>query len=143
MWITSIGSAYIVQDEIEETLWGYGLIVASLATSMAVNTLVTGLIVFRIFKVFRAVKDSTTSHEKSAGVTGGNKLRSVIFVIIESGMALFAVQLIRLVVSSAQETTEGEVAVAALIVGIHEMLNVIISISQLLYITDKRGSARV
>ena len=143
MWITAIGSAYIAQDQIQETIWGFGLNMASLATSMIVNTLVTGLIAFKIFKVFRAVKDNTTSHEKSAGITGGNKLRSVIFVIIESGMALFAVQLIRFVATSTQETTESEAAVAALIVGMHEMVNVIISIIQLLYITDKRGSARV
>ena len=143
MWITCIGSAYIAQGQIEETVWGFGLNVASLATSMTVNALVTGLIVFKIFKVFRAVKGNTTSQEKSVGITGGNKLRSVIFVIIESGMALFAVQLIRFVAVSSQQVTESEAAVIALIVGMHEMVNVIISIIQLLYITDKRGSARV
>ena len=43
-----------------------------------------------------------------------------------------------------RERQKGEAAVTALIVGVHAMLNVIVSISQsLLYITDKRGSARV
>jgi hypothetical protein len=62
---------------------------------MAVNTLVTGLIVFKILKVFLNLK--TTSVERILGSSGGTKLRHIIFVIIESGMMLFAIQLIRLV----------------------------------------------
>ena len=62
---------------------------------MAVNTLVTGLIVFKILRVFLNVK--TTFVERTLGTTGGSKLRHIIFVIIESGMMLFAIQLIRLV----------------------------------------------
>ena len=60
---------------------------------MVVNTLVTGMIVFRIFKVTGA--RPSNSIERTSGVTGGNKLRHVMFIIIESGMALFAVQLVR------------------------------------------------
>ena len=65
--------------------------------SMAVNTLVTGLIVFKILKVFLEVR--LTSVEQALGTTGrgGTPLRHVIFVIIESGMALFAIQLIHFV----------------------------------------------
>ena len=53
-----------------------------------------GLIVFKILKLFLEV--NPISVERTLDSTGGNKLRHVIFVIIESGMALFAIQLIRL-----------------------------------------------
>ena len=62
---------------------------------MTVNALVTGLIVFKILRVFLKVK--TTSVERTLGSTRGTKLRHVIFIIIESGMMLFAIQLIRIV----------------------------------------------
>jgi hypothetical protein len=64
-----------------------------------VNTLVTGLIAFKILKVFLEVKANTTTVERTlpVGTTGGTKLRHVIFIIIESGMALLAVQLGRFV----------------------------------------------
>ena len=91
------------------------------------STLVTGLIVFRIFKVFHEVKD----------VTGGRKLRSVIFIIIESGMALFAIQLARLVIAATGLGTDAEVDVYELVVGMHEMLKVVIpSVIVALYSTD-------
>ena len=41
-----------------------------------------------------------TSVERTLGSTGGTKLRHIIFVIIESGMALFVMQLVRLVLSN-------------------------------------------
>src|SRR5882757_2535746 len=100
MWIAGAGSLFIGQGEIDVTEWGNILALTSLTASMTVNALVTGLIVFRIFKVFREVRSVTTSDETSLGVTGGRKLRSVIFIIIESGMALFAIQLARLVILS-------------------------------------------
>jgi hypothetical protein len=43
------------------------------------------------------IKAATTSVERTLGTTGGTKLRNVIFIIIESGMALLAVQLVRVV----------------------------------------------
>jgi len=64
---------------------------------MAVNALVTGLIVFKILKVFLQVK--AVSVKGSTG-PGGTTLRHVIFVIIESGMALFAIQLARVVLDT-------------------------------------------
>jgi len=76
------------------------MVLTSFALSMAVNTLVTGLIVFRIFKVFLEIKAATTSVERTLGTTGGSKLQHVIFIIIESGMALLAVQLVRIVLSN-------------------------------------------
>ena len=69
------------------------LISTSLAASMAVNALVTGLIVFKILRVFLKVKLSLGEL-----TSGSTRVRRVIFVLIESGMALFAIQLIRIVV---------------------------------------------
>ena len=62
---------------------------------MAVNALVTALIVFKILKVFLRVNPILVGLTLDS--IGGSKLRHVIFVIIESGMMLFAIQLIRLV----------------------------------------------
>ena len=124
MWIAGICPQFIGQGQIETTTWGDMLALASLTASMTVNALVTGLIVFRIFKVFREVKDVTTSDEKSLGVTGGEKLRSIIFIIIESGMALFAIQLARVVITIIGVGTNTEQDIYELIIGTHEMLNV-------------------
>ena len=92
---------------------------------------------FKIFKVFREVKDVTTSNEKSLGIAGGRKLRSIIFIIIESGMALFAIQLARLVVYAMELRIDAEYDIYTLIIGIHNMLNVVISsVIVTLYSTD-------
>ena len=91
---------------------------------MTVNALVTGLIVFRILKVFGEVK-AGTADDQMLGVTGGSRLRRVIFIIIESGMALFSIQLARLVVTVVP-TTDAAYDAYQLISSIHEMLNVII-----------------
>jgi hypothetical protein len=91
--------------------------------SMIVNALVTGLIVFRILKVFREVK--MISDWGSALNEGpGSKLKSIIFVLIESGMALFSIQLARFVVVILQTSTPTYDAYP--LIAIHEMLNVII-----------------
>jgi anaerobic C4-dicarboxylate transporter len=127
MWIASACPVFVVQGRLHTPTWSNILTLASLAASMTVNALVTGLIVFRIFKVFREVKDDT----------GGRKLRSIIFIIIESGMALFAIQLARLVVAATGERTNAELDIYPLIAGIHEMLNVVISsVIATLYSTD-------
>ena len=61
---------------------------------MAVNTLTTGMIVSRFLKVTRV---KPTSVERALGSIGCNKSRHIMFIIIESGMALFAIQLVRVV----------------------------------------------
>ena len=158
-----------LEDTFNTALWGNTLVLTSLIASMTVNALVTGLIVFRIFKVFRGVKDITTSDEKSLGVTRGRKLRSVIFVITESGMALLVIQVARVVlviidlvdilwitkhivsIQSIQwlQSQLGKIdtwwlAVYDLIVPIHEMLNVISSsLMAILCFTDNMDLARV
>ena len=55
--------------------------------------LVTGLIVFKTIKVFLEIK--ATSVERTLCSTKGIELRHIIFIIIESGMALFVSQLLR------------------------------------------------
>jgi hypothetical protein len=107
-----------------------------LAASMAVNALMTGLIVFKILKVFLEFKPLATSVERTLALgslaTGarGSKLRHIMFIIIESGMALFAIQLVRVVLTSMADQLETELlgpwAGLELVMVIHEMLNVII-----------------
>jgi hypothetical protein len=134
MWIVSGCPFFIVQGQVYTITWSDVLAMTSLAASMTVNALVTGLIVFRIFKVFCEVKD----------VTGRKKLRSIIFMIIESGMALFAIQLAHLVIAATKERTNAKCDIYLLIGCIHKMLNVVIlSVTATLYITDKNVVARV
>ena len=85
---------------------------------MAVNALITALIVFKILKVFLEAS-------RTLGATGGTKLRHIIFIIIESGMALFAVQLVRVVLSCLPLNMSTTLAFS-LTIGINQMLNVII-----------------
>ena len=89
---------------------------------MVVNALVTSLIVFRILKVFLEVNSILV--ELTLDSTGGRKLRHVIFVIIESGMTLFAIQLIRLVFTILP--MEWTIDAFYYAIAINEMLNVII-----------------
>jgi hypothetical protein len=116
-----LGAVTFVQGELLTPAWASTLAISGFVASMAVNTLVTGLIVFRILKVFLEVKAATTSVEQTLGTTGGTKLRHVIFVIIESGMTLFAVQLVRVVLYSLPM----QCIAYNLSLGINEMFNVI------------------
>ena len=117
---------------------------------MAVNTLVTGMIVFRILKVTAGVKP--TSIERSLGSTGGSNFRHIMFVIIESGMALFVIQLIRvvlemLVVYPVRTMPVKDFFIIAtvedIVIAINQMLNVIIIIiSVRFYFADSICLAR-
>ena len=106
----------------------------SLVLSIFVNALVSGLIVFRILKVFLEVNRTQldrTSVERSLGSTGDTALRHVIFVIIESGIASLVVQLVRVIigdVSVPSGTAEYNNITAAfyMVTGINQMFNVII-----------------
>ena len=96
---------------------------------MAVNALVTGMIVFRILKVTSGV--TPTSVERTLGSTGGSKFRHIMFIVIESGMALFAIQLARVVLGFAPMPVEQEplgffIAASDTVTNINQMLNVII-----------------
>ena len=111
----------IVGGEVILVLWAERLLATSLAMSLTVNALVTGLIVFKIVKLFREVN--------SAGITQSRStLQRVIGIIIESGMALFAIQLARLVSTIMLILTYDHRAYCAFILSIciHQMANVII-----------------
>ena len=93
---------------------------------MAVNALMTGMIVFRILK---ATGVKPTSVEQTLGSTKGNKFRNIMFIIIESGMALFAIQLVRIVlgfISVPVEQIPFLDTAGDFVVVINQMLNVII-----------------
>jgi hypothetical protein len=93
---------------------------------MAVNTLVTGMIVFRILKVTEV---KPTSVERTLGSTGSTKFRHIMFVIIESGMALFTIQLVRVMLVSIPVPVVREpfmTAATDFAIVINQMLNVII-----------------
>jgi len=101
--------------------WKYLISLVSLALSLTVNAIVTALIVFRIVKVYREVRP--TLEDERSGVSGGaSHLRSVIFVIIESGMMLFAIQLFRVCI-----TVLWEVPSFRVVIGINQMLNVMMT----------------
>ena len=110
--------------------WGGTLTTTSLAISLTVNAVVTGLIVLRIVKVYWEVRP--TSEDRNLGVGGGNgRLRSIIFTIIESGMAMFSIQLIRVVLYILQLDT------TYLVVGINKMFFVIIqSVISIFHFTE-------
>ena len=108
----------ILQGQIIISGWDNNLILTGLTLSMTVNALVTGLIVFRIFKVFQELKTRSTDNGSSS------TFQRIIFIIIESGMALFSIQLARLVLTIVSTGTVTDTYY--LIAGIHEILNVII-----------------
>ena len=106
---------------------GWSLYLTALAATMAVNTLVTGLIVFKILNGLLEVKRSLGSFSSAAGRPN---YQHIVFIIIESGMALFATQLVRIVMSilDKRDGNPTNFGVAFdLIVVFHQMVNVIIS----------------
>ena len=115
-WLVVSGETVIIQNQIVTE--GFTMTITSLTASMAVNALVTGLIVFKILKVFFEV--NSTLVELTLDSTGATNLRHVVFVIIESGMTLFAIQVIRLVLTILPMDWTADYAIV-----IHEMLNVI------------------
>ena len=91
---------------------------------MAVNALVTGMIVLRILMATRV---KPTSIERTLGSTRSNKFRQIIFIIIESAMALFAIQLVRFVLPFISVPVEQDHVIQAgneFAIVINQMLNV-------------------
>ena len=70
--------------------------------SLTVNAAVTGLIVFRIFEVYKEVKPTIENRILGNSEPAGAKLRSIMLIIIESGMAMSTIQLIRVVLTILQ-----------------------------------------
>ena len=125
--------AYVFQDDEDLTYrWGDTLALTSYVASMVVNALVTGLIAFKILKVFLQVKPISVEETLgSLNSIGGPKLRRIIFIIIESGMTLFAIQLVHVVISilvllEGSPTPSSLVIALNLVPPTHQILNVII-----------------
>ena len=104
---------------------------------MAVNALVTGLIVFRILKVFLEVNTTMTPVERTLGSSGGTKLRHAIFVIIKSGLAMFAIQMVRVVFvfSTSAAVSNGR----NFVIIIREMINVIVFLILFCFLITSSG----
>ena len=138
-----VGAGSSVYDASQQVMiifpeWGHLASVTSIAMSLAVNALVTGLIVFKMFKVYWEVKPL---YSHTFGPPGGSKLRGIIFIILESGMALFTIQLAYLVVSILP--TQAALVADQPILSIQRVLNVIISSGIFTYnFTDNMGLAR-
>jgi len=122
LWTASGTTLFIVQHQLYITHWADAVGLAGLALSMIVNAVVTGLIVFRIIKVFQEVKAPCTVDGQTLGATGGVTLRRVIFVLIESGMALFSIQLARLLVTILDMHLVAAYPASFLISSTHKML---------------------
>ena len=115
-----------VDNSNDASYWPNTVSITGLAASMAVNALMTGMIVFRILK---ATGVKPTSVERTLGSTEGNKFRHIMFIIIESGMALFAIQLVRFVlafISVPVEQYQFLIAANDMVIVINQMLNVTI-----------------
>ena len=85
-WLASEGAIVIENDENLLDSWRDTLALTGLVASMVVNALVTGLIVFKILKVFLEVKPTSVEQTLSSfDSTGSPKLRQIIFIIIEYG----------------------------------------------------------
>ena len=130
IWITGGASSPLsivtVQGHLFGPGWEIALLKTAIAMSMAVNILVTGLIVFRILKVYLQVR--TTLDNQNLGITDrSGTFRRVIFIVVESGMALFCIQLTRLVTSTGIVPTEAAENASMALDYLHPMLNVIMS----------------
>ena len=124
-WLARAFSGNAVNNN-DANYWPNTVFITGLAASMAVNALVTGMIVFRILK---ATGVKPTSVERTLGSTEGNKFRHIMFIIIESGMALFAIQLVRFVlpfISVPVEQFPFLEAANDFVIAINQVLNVII-----------------
>ena len=115
--------ATVVDDSVNNNYAGDTLFSTGLAASMAVNALMTGMIVFRILKVTGAMPSSSFEH--TLGSNGGNKFRHIVFIIIESGMALLVIQVVRFVLAFMPETAAWFGAYD-FVIAINQVLNVII-----------------
>ena len=99
--------------------WGWILIATSLGMTLVVNVIVTGLILFRIIKVL--LEAEPIWYKKLGAMSGGRKIRSFIWVFIESAVVLFIAQAV-LVVSTAVTVTRETNNVTTVVFSIHQML---------------------
>ena len=93
---------------------------AALGISLTVNAAVTASIVLRILKVYKEVKPTFRHRTLGHGGPAEAKFRCIMLIIIESGMAMFTIQLIRVVLTILQNDA------FYISVGINQISNVII-----------------
>ena len=72
----------------------------SFSFSLAVNAIITGLLVFKIVKASRALRNSLTRVQHRTL----NDFRPLVSILIESGIALFAIQLVWVICFSTQSS---------------------------------------
>ena len=144
-WLATEGARTWKLGKLYTALWAFEITIMGLAASLAVNALVTSLIVFKILKVFLEIKptsiertlgslaSNTNSSTAAGGASGSSgsttQLRHIIFIIIESGMVLFAIQLVRIVLSTVDGLPTPIFIGLELVMPMHQMLNVIRSCS--------------
>ena len=73
--------------------WYLSAVTAFFFLSLAVNALVTALIVYRIITVYNDIRGFNTNFQASAPGSGQRNLLPVISILIESGMITFIAQL--------------------------------------------------
>jgi hypothetical protein len=152
-WLASGGGSVFENGETLIAPWEGTLVLTGLCASMAVNALVTALIVFKILKVFLEVRATSVERtlDSLALSSGSPKLQHIIFIIIESGMALFAIQLVRVVIFGVIELQASPPSsptlpnILDIVIPIHQTLNVIIRSVHFLFLcfTDDIYLARV
>lgn len=123
IWIAGVSSTYISSNKLlVAPQWANTANRILPAIPLIVNGVVTGLIVFKIFKVFQGIE--MISNEQHLSAAGGRKLWSVIFALVESGLAFFSFQLAQLVLG----ILPGNIAfrVNYITSSITQMINVII-----------------
>ncbi|KAF8811915.1 hypothetical protein BYT27DRAFT_7183398 [Phlegmacium glaucopus] len=97
-WLAVNALFYIIPNKGPTVTYSaYTLTLTSLAISLAVNGVVTGLIVLRILKVYWEIRP--TFEDQTLGTIGGTKgqTQSIMFIMIESGMVMFTVQSVAVV----------------------------------------------
>ena len=92
----------------------------ALGISLTVNAAVTGLIALRIIKVYKEVKPTFRHRTLGHGGPAEANFWSIMLIIIESGMAMFTIQLIRVVLTILQNDA------FYIFVGINQIIIVII-----------------
>jgi len=96
LWMASIGSTTLSDNEFSTATWVNAVTWSSLVMSICVNAIVTGMIVFKIVGVYQ---DAKPLYNDPFAASGGSKLRSIIFIVVESALTLLCVQVINLVLN--------------------------------------------
>jgi len=102
-WLARNGVIYFAPVDghlsLQSTLREHIIFLSSLGISLTVNAVVTGLIVFKILKVYRSVRPTPVKDQTLDVAGAGAKLRSIMFIIIESGVAMFIIQFIPVILT--------------------------------------------